>query len=73
MTPDKFAAAMKTIGWKDAELCRRLGCDSNLPTRWRRGASPVPADVAAWVQDLAWAVQNIPPPVEWRRSGGKKG
>ena len=73
MTHTQFADAMTAIGWRDAELCRRLGCDGNLTTRWRRGTSPVPPDVAAWVRDLAWAVQNIPAPVDWRRSGGKKG
>lgn len=68
MTAQGFVDALDTIGWSQRHLSELLGCDTNLPTRWARGAVPVPPAIAAWLGELRQAhLQNPPPPsAAWR-------
>ena len=42
MTPEEFEAALKELGWKQADFCRMAGVDRNTPSRWMRGITPIP-------------------------------
>jgi transcriptional regulator with XRE-family HTH domain len=50
MTGAAFALALRELGWKQSDFCRKMGLDKNTPSRWVNGITPVPA----WVpQHLA--------------------
>ncbi|UVE64763.1 hypothetical protein L2Y90_12985 [Burkholderia pyrrocinia] len=42
MTPDEFQTALNQLGWKQADFCRMAGVDKNTPSRWLKGATPIP-------------------------------
>jgi len=44
---------LAVIGWPERELGRRAGRPQTTVRRWIDGRSPVPADVAAWIEMLA--------------------
>jgi transcriptional regulator with XRE-family HTH domain len=57
-----LAEALRTIGWSQRELARRLGVDETRVRRWARDAARVPDDVAAWLsQAAAWHAEHPPP------------
>jgi transcriptional regulator with XRE-family HTH domain len=64
VTGTTLADALRTIGWSQRELARRIGVDETRVRRWARGAAPVPEDVAAWLASAAaWHAEHPPPPV----------
>lgn len=66
MTPDRFAAALETLGWTQRHLARLLRCDTNMPGRWAKGAAAIPPTIAAWLERLVGAHQGNPAPEDWR-------
>jgi len=66
MTGEQFSAALATIGWSARQLVTRLGCDTNLATRWSRDQAPVPPSIARWLSRLAAAHAAQPVPQDWR-------
>jgi transcriptional regulator with XRE-family HTH domain len=47
MTHAEFTAALRTLGWSQAELCRRLGLHRNTASKWRE---TVPKYVAEYLR-----------------------
>jgi transcriptional regulator with XRE-family HTH domain len=62
-----LADALRTIGWSQRELARRVGVDETRVRRWARGTAPMPEDVAAWLASAAaWHAEHPPPPaIDW--------
>lgn len=53
MSPHRLLVCLAVIGWPERELARRTGRLQTTVRRWTGGRSPVPPDVAAWVETLA--------------------
>lgn len=56
MNPDEFAAALKSLGWKQSDFCRKTGVTPNTPSRWMTEQTPIPLWVDAYLgamRDLA--------------------
>ncbi len=53
MSPHRLLVCLAVIGWPERELARQTGRLQTTVRRWTGGRSPVPADVAAWVETLA--------------------
>lgn len=53
MSPHRLLVCLAVIGWPERELARRTGRLQTTVRRWTSGRSPVPPDVAAWVEMLA--------------------
>ena len=53
MSPHRLLVCLAVIGWPERELARRTGRLQTTVRRWTGGRSPVPSDVAAWVETLA--------------------
>lgn len=66
MTPDRFAACLKTLGWSQRHLASLLACDTNLPTRWAAGRAAIPESIAKWLERCARMIERNPPPDDWR-------
>lgn len=55
MTSTEFLQALAELGWKQSDFCRRAGCRPNTPSRWARGAVPIPG----WVGPFLGAMLEI--------------
>jgi len=53
MAPRRLLVCLAVIGWSGHELARRTGRPQTTVRRWTTGETPMPADVAAWVETLA--------------------
>lgn len=42
MTPEKFDAALKQLGWKPADFCRLADVHRNTVSRWTNSSVPIP-------------------------------
>ncbi len=62
MSPHRLLVCLTVIGWPERELARRTGRLQTTVRRWTGGRSPVPADVAAWVETLAACHRAHPAP-----------
>ena len=62
MSPHCLLVCLAVIGWPERELARRTGRLQTTVRRWTGGRSPVPADVAAWVETLAALHRAHPAP-----------
>jgi len=62
MSPHRLLVCLAVIGWPERELARRTGRQQTTARRWTGGQTPVPADVAAWVEALAAFHQAHPAP-----------
>ncbi len=62
MSPHRLLVCLAVIGWPERELARRTGRLQTTVRRWASGHSPVPADVAAWVETLAACHRAHPAP-----------
>lgn len=63
MQPDRFRALCTACGWTPQAVALRVGRSRNMGTEWATGRVRVPADVAAWLERVAAALANLPPPV----------
>ena len=65
MTPHEFDAALQSLGWKQADFCRRTGVSKDTPSRWSAGKTPIQSWVPAYLgamQDLAALYQKYVAP-----------
>ncbi len=62
MSPHRLLVCLAVIGWPERELARQTGRLQTTVRRWTGGRSPVPADVAAWVETLAALHRAHPAP-----------
>lgn len=54
MTPEEFRAALRRLGWKQADFCRRAGLAENTVSNWQRRE-----DVPAWAAEYLRALGAI--------------
>ena len=40
MTPAEYESALKELGWKQADLGKRLGVSKNMPSVWGKKGPP---------------------------------
>lgn len=64
MTGADIPRALARIGWSRRELARRTGYDESTIRGWISGLWPVPADVLAWLDDLATYHLTHRPPLD---------
>ena len=62
MSSHRLLVCLAVIGWPERELARQTGRLQTTVRRWTGGRSPVPADVAAWVETLAALHRAHPAP-----------
>jgi transcriptional regulator with XRE-family HTH domain len=72
MTPTHLSAALSTLGWRGAELARRLGCHKCTVSDWQTGEQKIPAVVAAWLEQRVAAEAAMPAPPSWRTRSGAR-
>jgi len=53
MSSYRLLICLAIIGWSDRNLARRIGRQQTTVVRWAKGLSPVPGEVAAWLETLA--------------------
>ena len=49
MTAEELRQALRSLGWKQSELARRVGVGDTTVSRWMAGDPPVPEPVAAYL------------------------
>ena len=64
MTPDQLRAALDDLHWSQRGLATILRRDERQVRRWASGDAEIPADVAGWLERVAQAMRDNPPP--WR-------
>lgn len=52
MSGYRLLVCLSVLGWSVRELARRLGQHQTTVVRWARDLSPVPGDVATWLDTL---------------------
>lgn len=73
MTGARLRECLALLRWSQRELAQALGCNDRLTRRWAGDGAPIPENVADWLETLAHAHANHPPPAKWRsnpRFGG---
>jgi len=74
MTADEFNAVLITIGWSRNVLADKLGMHSaRAVQRWSSGQNKVPSGIAAWLQQVARALLDLPPPADWQDADMHRG
>lgn len=58
ITPEQFDAALKALGWKATDFCRKAGIVPNTAWRWRKGLAPIPLWVAEYLRAVL-AIQEL--------------
>ena len=53
MTADEYRNALLALGWKQADLCRRIEVNKNTASRWGQDGPP------AWVSEYLGALLAI--------------
>lgn len=62
MTAERFRACQALLGWKHRTVAKRLRIDTNAPRRWALGLEPVPAEIAAWLEQIVSVIEAHPAP-----------
>ncbi len=52
MSSYRLLVCLAILGWSVRELARRLACHQTTVMRWTGATSPVPDEVAAWLETL---------------------
>lgn len=55
LTPEEFDQALKALGWKASDFCRRVGIVPNTAWRWSKGHAPIPL----WVGEYLGAMVEL--------------
>jgi len=53
MSSYRLLVCLAILGWSERDLARRTGRHQTTVVRWAKGLSPVPGEVAAWLETLA--------------------
>ena len=62
MSSYRLLVCLAILGWSERELARRADRHQTTIVRWVRGLSPVPGEVAAWLETLvAFHIANPTP------------
>jgi transcriptional regulator with XRE-family HTH domain len=62
MTPQELSKLLDDVGWSVNELARRIDVRQQTIRRWLAGSAPFPDRIAAWLQEVARIIGQIPPP-----------
>lgn len=62
MTAERYRECERVLGWKHRTMAKRLHIDTNAPRRWALDLEPVPAVIAAWLEQITSAIEANPPP-----------
>ena len=52
MSSYRLLVCLAILGWSERELARRAGQHQTTVVRWAKGHSPVPGEVAVWLETL---------------------
>lgn len=52
MSSYRLLVCLAILGWSERELARRAGRHQTTVVRWVKGLSPVPGEVAMWLETL---------------------
>ena len=58
MTAEELREALRTLGWKQSDLARRVGVGDTTVSRWMAGDPPVPEPVTAYL-GLAMEIDRL--------------
>jgi transcriptional regulator with XRE-family HTH domain len=68
VTGAELAAALRTIGWSQRELARRLNVGETQVRRWVAGQAPIPPALEIWLAKAAdWHAKHPPPVFDLRK------
>lgn len=66
MTPASLKATLDRLGWSARQLSITVGLSPRAASNWLLGRSPVPANIASWLERQAdaheQAMRDDPPP-----------
>jgi transcriptional regulator with XRE-family HTH domain len=62
MTSAAFRARLARLRWSQRSLAALLGVTHNTVHRWALDQAVIPADVAAWLDEVAAFLRTHPPP-----------
>ena len=66
MTPDRYREVLGLLRMNPTGLSLLIDCDERLARRWASGRVPIPAELAAWLEDAAALYERLPiPKPEW--------
>jgi len=71
MSSYRLLVCLSVLGWSERDLARRTGRHQTTIVRWAKGLSPVPGEVAAWLETLA--AFHIAHPAPRRQQAGTAG
>lgn len=71
MSSYRLLVCLAILGWSERDLARRTGRHQTTVVRWAKGLSPVPGEVAAWLETLA--AFHIAHPAPRRQQAGTAG
>ncbi len=57
--PEDLRWMLDCIGWDIAHIARALKCSSTVIYRWLDGLTPIPAEEAIWLRELALAHNRL--------------
>jgi hypothetical protein len=66
MSPARFRECLYHVRWSQRSLASALDIDERQVRRWASGVYAMPAHVAAWLETLAAAHEQNPPPARNR-------
>ena len=49
MTPEQFTEALKTLGWKQSDFCRRVDLNKSTPSAWVTHKAAMPKWVGEYL------------------------
>lgn len=62
MTPARLRECVTLLRWSQRGLATALNRPEGTVRQWARGATRIPADVAAWLEEAGqWHAKNPPP------------
>lgn len=62
MTGPELASALRTLGWPQRELARRIGCGETQIRRMVAGTRAIEPDLAQWLTQATECLEQSPIP-----------
>ena len=66
MSPERFNQCLRVIRWTPINIASALQCELSWIEALEAGNEAVPAGLAEWLETLAQAHEDLPPPITYR-------